>query len=76
MKILRRNNGRFCMEHNGCEAPYLVVSYVSGTFSVYDDDDDCLENPIVYNESKDACERRALDHMTRLQLVEDQADET
>lgn len=76
MKILRRNNGGWCMEHNGCEAPYLVVSYKPGTFTVYDDDDDARENPIAHNESPEACERLALAHYDQVATGEDQADET
>lgn len=59
MKIRERNNGDWCMEHNGVEAPYEVVCHAPGKFSVLDLDD---EQPIASLEDMVTCERLTSEH--------------
>ncbi|TYC51645.1 hypothetical protein FMN50_20405 [Rhodobacterales bacterium] len=65
MKILRRNNGDWLMEHNGAEAPYDVVCHVEGKFSVFDMDDDMGDDPVASLENRETAERLTQKHFER-----------
>lgn len=65
MQVLKRNNGDWCMEHNGTEAPYVVLQEEDGLFSVFDIEDDDFENPVVKNATAMAAARIAAAHFYR-----------
>jgi len=62
MKIKQRNNGDWCMEHNGVEAPYNVVFHSPGIFSVIELDDEENEQPVALIKDQETCERLATEH--------------
>jgi len=62
MKIRRRNNGNWCMEHNGVEAPYEVVCHTDDKFTVLDLDDEAGEHPIAHLESRERAEALTSQH--------------
>lgn len=66
MKIRKTNGGGWCMEHNGVEAPYVVVAQGNdGTFVIFDlDDGDEEEMPIAVGDA-DHCEAEALKHFNQ-----------
>lgn len=63
MKIRQRRNGDWCMEHDGVEAPFVVIARSADKFDLYDLDDDDLENPLAQLEDAKTCERIAVAHM-------------
>lgn len=62
MKIRQRNNGGWCMEHNGVEAPYDVVCHAGVKFTVFDLDDEEWQSPIAVLEDAATAEHLALKH--------------
>lgn len=72
MKIKQRQNGGWCMEHNGVEAPYAVTPVGQDKFNVYDDDD--LSEPIARRADAETCERLALAHFATMGKGQDQAE--
>ena len=60
MKIRQRRNGQWCMEHDGVEAPFVVMAHAPDKFSVFDIDDEDLERPVADLEDAETCERLAL----------------
>ena len=65
MKIRQRNNGQWCMEHNGVEAPYLVTrNYPIRSFNVIalGDGDEDKPEVVVNSATKEEAERATLKH--------------
>ncbi len=63
MKIRQRNNGGWCMEHNGVEAPYEVFCNEEDKFTVFDLEDD--DTPIANLQDAITAERLTLEHYRR-----------
>ena len=70
MKIRQRNNGGWCMEHNGVEAPYVVVRLEDGLFMVFDIEDEEFLDPIVQNDTAAGAAIATANHYERSQAQE------
>lgn len=63
MKILKRRNGDWCMEHNGVEAPYVVIENENQTFTVYEIGDyDLCGELVAASQTKPRAENNTLKH--------------